>query len=555
MKKEFTVLFWHKKYSYGFLIIISAILVVTMQNCSKTSFAEESFSPVPFCSETQIMNLEMVEQWNWIELLDKTRSMNFPHYDQVMSSPMVADLDGDKVPEVVFTTWNKDHAESITRLVASGTSVVTAEELANFKLWASHSHAGVLRIVSGATGATKFSLGQLEVAPKGDVSPLLIDLNNDGNVEIVYLHFTGRFLISLNSNGSLRWKLNLPSPVNQGVKGLNAFFMNGAAHFAVGPYIISEKAKRPVIMETLPTTLTSLNQQIPISLDGGRTLTLLDSQRGVFKLDGNFKYQNDATVGGNLGVGDIIPELEGLEIAKIYNGKIAVYNNKGELQKSIDLGASPVQCSAGVIGGGVISVANFDGNKNGRMQMAVATGKSMTIVDSEGRIVAQFETRDCSSLSTGITTFDFDGDLKPEILYGDEQYFRIFHLEDGKLIEITKIINPNGTLNEYPVVADIRGDGSSSILVVATNYVTAVDTWYENVEDLNQSKKVTGLRAFGAKKNKWMPARPIWNQYDFIPGAVNNKAQLSSYYNDLGSDIVRRNVLFQSGGEVACQNK
>ena len=526
-----------------------------MQNCSKTSFVEESSSVLPFCSETQIKNLEMVEQWNWIELLDKTRSMNFPHYDQVMSSPMVADLDGDKAPEVVFTTWNKDHAESITRLVASGTSVVTAEELANFKLWASHSHAGVLRIVSGATGTTKFSLGQLDVAPKGDVSPLLIDLNNDGKVEIVYLHFTGRYVVALNYNGSLRWKLNLPNQVSQGVKGLNAFSMNGMTHFIVGPYIVTEASKLPKIVETLPGTLTSSNQQIPISLDGGTSLSLLDSGRGVFKLDGTFKYLNDSTVTGNLGVGDIIPEQEGLEIAKISNGQMSIYNKNGELQKSIDLGVFPLQCSASSIGGGVISVANFDGNKNGRMQMAVATGRSITIVDSEGHIVAQFETRDCSSLSTGITTFDFDGDLKPEILYGDEQYFRIFHLENGKLIEVAKIINPNGTLNEYPVVADIRGDGSSSILVVSTNYVTAVETWYDNVEELNQSKKVTGIRAFGAKKNKWMPARPIWNQYDFIPGAVNNKAQLSSYYNNLGSDIVRRNVLFQSGEEATCKNK
>lgn len=526
-----------------------------MQNCSKTTFVEESLGVAPFCSETQIQNLEMVEQWNWIELLDKSRSMNFPHYDQVMSSPMVADLDGDKIPEVVFTTWNKDHAESIARIEASGTSVVTTDELKTLKISASHSHAGVLRIVSGTTGATKFSLGQLDVAPRGDVSPLLIDLNNDGKVEIVYLHFTGRFLFALNYNGSLRWKFNLPIQVGQGVKGFNAFYLNGAAHIAVGPYIVSEKAKLPVIVETLPGALNSSNQQIPISLDGGRSLSLLDSHRGVFKFDGIFKYQNDSTVGGNLGVGDIIPEVEGLEIAKISNGKISIYNKKGELQKNIDLGVFPLQCSANSIGGGVISVANFDGNKNGRMQMAVATGRSITIVDSDGLILAQFETRDCSSLSTGITTFDFDGDLKPEILYGDEQYFRVFHLENGKLIEIAKIINPNGTLNEYPVVADIRGDGSSSILVVATNYVTDVGAWYENADELNQSQKVTGIRAFGAKKNKWMPARPIWNQYDFIPGAVNNKAQLSSYYNDLGSDIVRRNVLFQSGGEVTCQNK
>jgi hypothetical protein len=546
-----------KKKYLTFIFSVFALLMVTMQNCSKTTFVEESIGLAPFCSETQIKNTEMTEQWDWFQLLDKTREQNLSDFDQVMSAPMVADLDGDKAPEIVFTTWNKNKEKVIAVLESADSSIVTAEDIQLFKQRASHSMQGVLRIVNGKTGVTKASIGSLDIAPKGDVSPLLIDLNNDGKVEIVYLHFTGRQLIALNYNGSLRWKYILPHTISQGVQGLNTFYKNGSAQVIVGPYIITEKLKRPTLAETLPgESIYSAVQQIPISLDGGKTLSLVDSARGVFKLDGTVQYLNNSSVGGNLGVGELIPEESGLEIAKIANGVMTVHSQTGALLKIVDLSKAPNQCADERIGGGVISVANFDGNTQGKMQMAVATGRSITITTADGQILGQFETRDCSSLSTGITTFDFDGDLKPEILYADEQYFRIFHLENGKLIEISKVINPNGTLNEYPVVADIRGDGSSSVLVVATNYVAINNpSWYENSIDQSKAVAVTGVRAFGAKKNKWMPARPIWNQYDFIPGAVNNKAQLNSYYNELGSDIVRRNILYQSGQEISCQNR
>lgn len=547
-----------KKKYLTIIFLIFSVLMVTMQNCSKTTFVEESFGFAPLCSETQIKNTEMTEQWNWFQLLDKTRTQSLSDFDQVMSAPMVADLDGDKAPEVVFTTWNKNKEKVIAVLESADSSIVTSEEVKIYKqYYPPHSLQGVLRIVNGKTGVTKASIGNLDIAPKGDVSPLLIDLNNDGKVEIVYLHFTGRLLIALNYNGSLRWKYVLPHVISQGVQGLNSFFKNGAAQVIVGPYIITEKLKLPSLAETLPGELIySAVQQIPISLDGGKSLSLVDSARGVFKLDGALQYLNNSSVGGNLGVGELIPEEPGLEVAKIVNGVMTVHSQTGALLKTVDLSQAPNQCAEGRIGGGVISVANFDGNTQGKMQMAVATGRSITIATADGQILGQFETRDCSSLSTGITTFDFDGDLKPEILYADEQYFRIFHLENGKLIEISKVINPNGTLSEYPVVADIHGDGSSSVLVVATNYVAINNpSWYENLEDQNKAVAVTGVRAFGAKTSKWMPARPIWNQYDFIPGAVNNRAQLSSFYNELGSDIVRRNVLYQSGQEISCQNK
>lgn len=48
--------------------------------------------------------------WDWRNQLGASAS-DYPAFDQVMSSPMVADLNNDKAPEIVFVTWNKNTSE------------------------------------------------------------------------------------------------------------------------------------------------------------------------------------------------------------------------------------------------------------------------------------------------------------------------------------------------------------------------------------------------------------------------------------------------------------
>lgn len=77
-------------------------------------------------------------------------------------------------------------------------------------------------------------------------------------------------------------------------------------------------------------------------------------------------------------------------------------------------------------------------------------------------------TRDCSSAQTGSSIFDFDGDGKAEVIDGDETALRVYDGPTGAVKFTT--CNTNGTLQEYPLVADVDNDGQADIISVSNSY-------------------------------------------------------------------------------------
>jgi hypothetical protein len=197
------------------------------------------------------------------------------------------------------------------------------------------------------------------------------------------------------------------------------------------------------------------------------------------------------------------------------------------------------------IGGGPATIGDFDGDPSS-IEIAMATGRYLIIMNSQGEMIAEYPTQDCSSLSTGISSFDFNGDGKPEILYGDEEYFRVFEMNNGKLEVIYQTPNPSGTLNEYPVVADIDGNNSADLLVVSNNY--AAGNFYKDdgeAADGVVAKGITGVRAFSSSgADAWMPTRSIWNQFDYNPALVSDagKAVSSTPMDAFTARMFRRNA-------------
>ncbi|MNS46018.1 FG-GAP repeat protein [compost metagenome] len=208
------------------------------------------------------------------------------------------------------------------------------------------------------------------------------------------------------------------------------------------------------------------------------------------------------------------------------------------------------------VGGGQSTIGDFDGN-SATLEIAVATGKSLTIFNNKGAKVAGYTTQDCSSLSTGITSFDFNGDGKPEIIYADEQYVRIFEMDGSNNLKVIwSEINPSGTLREYPVVADVDGDGYSELVVVANNMWVDVNSVYQTPEQRDLARPVTGLRVFGPQSVRaWMPTRAVWNQHAYMASNVTDdlKATASTLVNGAYPTFFKRNVqkgLFQQTCEV-----
>lgn len=115
-----------------------------------------------------------------------------------------------------------------------------------------------------------------------------------------------------------------------------------------------------------------------------------------------------------------------------------------------------------------------------------------------------------------MTLFDFNQDGILEIVYRDEDHLRIIngsgksHLTGNDTIPFYNLYTKSmkaGTWDEYPVVADVNGDGAAEIVTCGKVY--------------------SGLGWVGGELwviggiHPWAPARPVWNQYMYNVTSIN----------------------------------
>ena len=127
---------------------------------------------------------------------------------------------------------------------------------------------------------------------------------------------------------------------------------------------------------------------------------------------------------------------------------------------------------------------------------------------------------------TGMTIFDFNQDGIMEIVYRDEQNLRIIN---GSLIDhltglpvtspynLASVPNTSGTGTEYPVVADVDGDGQAEIAIVGG---TAART------------TLGSLRVYktdNLSESPWAPARKVWHQHAYSAVNINEDLTVPQY--------------------------
>jgi len=118
---------------------------------------------------------------------------------------------------------------------------------------------------------------------------------------------------------------------------------------------------------------------------------------------------------------------------------------------------------------------------------------------------------------TGLVLFDFDNDGIDEIVYRDNQNFRILKANSsGGFTNINTFPSFSGTGWEQPVIADVDGDGEAEIISVGANSgVTATRGT---------------LRIYKSNGSPWAPARKVWNQYAYNSVNVNEDLTIPRYY-------------------------
>ncbi|MCB0644972.1 MAG: VCBS repeat-containing protein, partial [Phaeodactylibacter sp.] len=147
------------------------------------------------------------------------------------------------------------------------------------------------------------------------------------------------------------------------------------------------------------------------------------------------------------------------------------------------------------------SVADFD--NDGELEIAVHTedfgGGDLQVIDQDMSTLWSFNTNDVSG-ATGCTDGHFNGDGAAEVVYRDQTQLRIIEGSTGTTI--TNFPCTSGTINEYPVIADLNGDGQTEITC--------------NCGGTPGNVNIARTTVWGSDDLPWMPARPVWNQHAYF---------------------------------------
>lgn len=384
---------------------------------------------------------------------------------EVMSTPIVVDVNQDATPDVVFVTYSP----------------------------------GTVRAVSGDGSRELWSQTGVDVQITGGVAAG--DLDGDGLVEIVSLRAGG--LVILENDGRIKTvRDNLGGAITgtSDVASISDMDHDGSPEIIAGRAILNaDGTVRGIGAHGLGAVngynVGSCSFAVDLDLDGTEEVV---TGNALYRPDGSTIWFNGGP-DGYPAVGNFDADPEG-EIAAVSGGELRVIDTDGTVR-----GRYPIP-GAGTTGyGGPPTVADFDGD--GVAEIGVAAGSRYTVFEVDGTIVWQTVTDDSSSGNTGSAVFDFEGDGVAEVVYADQTRLWVFDGRNGA-VKLASADHSNATWLEYPTIADVDGDGHAEIITANTYY--------------NLSSPRTGLAVFGDLDDSWQPGRRIWNQHAYFLTNVND---------------------------------
>jgi len=421
-----------------------------------------------------------------------------------MMTPVVADLDGDCMPDIVFSTF------------AGG----------------NYTSDGVIRAVRGDGKKELWTVTDATLRSNPGAQLALADVDNDERLEVFACHASGA-LMALNNDGTKKWITATKPCTYYDAPGVADLNHDGVPEVYVGFAVFN--ARTGAAIGTPPGV--SAPYSIAVELDG-------NTANGMELVAGGVAYHMDGTLYWNAGKGIGYPAIADLngdgkpDVVSVERGAHAVYafKNDGTLiwgPKDVNNG---VPTPAGATGGGTPTIADFDGD--GKPDVATAGGYGYLVLKGQdGSVLWQStQTTDTSSRVTGSSVFDFEGDGPAEAVYNDERNLRVYDGKTGKVL--VKLCNTSGTLWENPVIVDVDADDHAEIVVMSNNY--AINRCEDN------SPSSTGFKVIGDAQNRWVRTRRIWNQHAYFVTNVNDDGSIPTNQEDnhtkQGLNNFRQNV-------------
>jgi hypothetical protein len=484
--------------------------------------------PSPGCEIPPAGGLNMTQEWAWTH-----SDLLHVYSDQVMMTPIVADLENDGNPEIFFISFR----DSATWEESKG--------YPHFEM------GGVLRVISGVNnGAEVFSWPPWTPVTQTDTANMLFgagqlavaDLDGDDNgmLEIVGTRRGGPFgfdqretageylycfdVLDHNSNGDysdpgdvwIKWMSNQPSG---GIRssGISIADINrdGQPEVICGNVVLNGidgslyTAGGANWSETRPQADPDaggfgVSTSFAADVVKGGDLEVVNG-RTVYKSDGDTLWcLRDTTGGGFAGVANFDSDDDG-EVVLVWEGNVSLIDY---IRDDIDSNRTVrwTTTPSALIRGGPPCIAECNSSGGIYPEIGVAGDAFFYIIRGEdGTLLDGWMTQDGSSGITGSTMFDFEDDGITELIYNDEEYLRIYR--SGAMSAVDWEVNSSSTVLENPVVADVDADARAEIVVCANAIYFGSHH---------------GIRVFGNYDNKWVNTRRIWNQHAYSITNIND---------------------------------
>jgi len=397
-------------------------------------------------------------EWEW------TSSSVMPNHVQVMMTPIVIELNGDGVPDVVFNSF-------------SGGNYTTN---------------GVIRAISGADGSELWSVADPTLRVRGEASIAAGDLDGDGLAEVCTAAENNADQLCFENDGSFKMRFASSATrwgglsfADLGGDGTVEILSGNRVHDASGALLwsgsdgIGGPGLGPI------SFAADINQDNDLEVI---------NDRAIYNPDGTLLCVNTSIGHGLAGVANFDGDSFG-EVAVVWSGNVSLLDHDCTLLWTTAI--------PGAGRGGAPNIADFDGD--GEVEIGVAGRANYVVFETNGSVRWSQPVQDFSSNVTGSSTFDFEGDGAAEVVYADEHRLRIY---DGATGAVRfDVPHSSGTTYENPVIADVDGDGNAEIIIASNNYAFA---------------GVAGIRVFRDANDGWVNTRGIWNQHAYSVTNVND---------------------------------